>query len=514
MASSLKKRQGMVYLVGAGPGDPGLLTLRAVELLGRADVVLYDRLLHPSVLGYARADAEMIDVGKTAGYKVLPQEDIARLLAQKAKAGLCVVRLKGGDPFVFGRGGEEALALAKARVAFEIVPGVTSAIAVPAYAGIPVTFRDIASSFAVVTGHEDPAKGHSDMDWSNLAKSAGTLVFLMGTKNVGRITKNLARHGMPKDMPCAMISTGTYPDQRTLTGTLGSIARMVASSELPTPAILVVGRVVGLRDRLQWFEKRALFGKSILVTRAREQASGLGRMLEDLGAKVYQAPTIRIVPPPRYDALDAAIKAIAGFDWIFFTSVNGVNAFLGRLAGCGMETDALGHLQIAVIGPASREPLQQAGLHADLVPARFVSEGIVEEIDRRKLSMQGKKALLVRAAEVRDVLAKALSDRGAQVTEVVAYQTISEKSLSPEALRRIRSGTLHWITFTSSSTVKNFFGLLDHTVDKKLLKKIRMASIGPVTSQTLRGFRYNPAVEASVHTIGGLVDAIINKERA
>lgn len=503
------KASGMVYLVGAGPGDPGLLTLRAVELLGRADVVLYDHLLHPAILEHAREGAELIDVGKTAGKHVMPQEEIQKLLVRKAKAGQCVVRLKGGDPFIFGRGGEEALELTAAGVRFEIVPGVTSAIAVPAYAGIPVTFRNAASSCTIVTGHEDPAKGRSDVAWDKLAQTGGTLIVLMGTKNLAKITGDLARGGMPKATPCAVVSSGTYPGQQTVTGKLSDIAAKVEKANLPTPTILVVGEVVNLRDKLGWFEKRPLSGKTVLVTRAREQASDLLKTLEGLGARAHQAPVIRIVPPESYAALDAAIKDVANFDWIFFTSVNGVKAFLSRMAACGLEADALRGVKIAVIGPASLGPLEEAGLQADLIPKRFVAEGLIEEIDARNIALEGKRVLSVRAQEVRELLAQELRKRGANVTEAAGYKTISEAGITPEIVQELRDGKVDWITFTSSSTVKNFFGLLDHKVGNGVLKKARMASIGPITSETLRGFGHEPTVEAAVHTIPGLVEAIL-----
>ncbi len=495
--------------MGAGPGDPGLLTLRAVEVLGKADVVFYDQLLHPAVLGYARAGAQLVSVGKTAGHKVMPQEDIQRLLVKEAKKGKCVVRLKGGDPFIFGRGGEEAMELVQAGVAFEVIPGVSSAIAVPAYAGIPVTFRNIASSCAIVTGHEDPAKGRSDIAWDKLAKGVNTLVFLMGTKNLPKITRNLIKAGLSKKTLCAVISNGTYTNQKTVEGDLSSIAQKVAKAALPTPTILVVGEVVGLRSKLKWLEKRPLFGKTVVVTRAREQASDLLRTLENLGARVHQAPTIRIAPPDSMRSLDEAMSDIAGFDWIFLTSVNGVKAFLERLAHHKLEPAELKSCSIGVIGPASVESLTKAGLQVALMPKRFISEGIVEEIDKRKIPLEGKRVLLVRAQEVRDVLAKAFAERGAHVQEAVAYKTVSEASLSPEVVRAFRSGKIDWITFTSSSTVKNFFGLLDHQVEEKIIRRVGKASIGPVTSETLRSFGHAPTVEASVHTIEGLINAIV-----
>ncbi len=508
------KKKGIVYLVGAGPGDPGLLTVRAAELLQRAEVIAYDRLLHPALLRNARPDAELIDVGKVAGFKVMSQENIGRLLVARAKEGKMVVRLKGGDPFIFGRGGEEALDLVRACVAFEIVPGVTSAIAVPAYAGIPVTFRNVASSCSIVTGHEDPTKGRSDIDWDHLANGGGTLVILMGTKALPKISARLIQAGRKKTTACAVISHGTYAHQKTVTGTLENIAQKVRAENLPTPAILVVGEVVRLRNKLRWFDKRPLFGKTIVVTRAREQASDLLRSLEELGAQAYQAPTIRIVPPKSYAGLDAAIRGIQGYDWIFFTSVNGVKAFGERLQACKVASASLRDVKIAVIGPARLAPLKELGLKAHLIPKRFVSEGIIEAIDAQRIPLQGKRILLARAEEVRDFLAPELRKRGAIVEEVVAYKTVSEKKLDPEILQKIRNGSIDWITFTSSSTVKNFFGLLDHGADKNVLKKIHIASIGPITSQTLRQMGYRPAVEAKVHTIPGLVDAIINRNKA
>ncbi len=500
-------------MVGAGPGDPDLLTLRAARLLQRADVLLYDQLLHPAVMSHAREDAEKIDVGKTYGKKVMPQEDIQRLLIRKAKEGKQVLRLKGGDPFIFGRGGEEAMALRKAGVDFEIVPGVTSAIAVPAYAGIPVTFRGVAASCAIITGHEDPLKEKSDICWEQLAKGLQTLVFLMGTRNLDAITGRLTKAGRAKSTPCAVISHGTYPDQRVVTGTLGNIAAKAQRAALPTPTILVVGDAVRLRKDLQWFEERPLLGKSVIVTRAREQASDLVQQLERLGARAYEAPSIRIEPPADYEGLDQAIRALASYDWVFFTSVNGVKSFLSRAASCGVDLRRNKKWKIGVIGPASQEPLLAAGLKTDLLPKRFVAEGIVEEIDSKKINFAGKKVLLVRAEEVRPLLADALRDRNAQVDEAVAYRTVPETEGQAVLMRRLAGGHIDWITFTSSSTVKNFFALGNGKSRPMMQARTRLASIGPITSQTLRSFGHEPSVEASEHTIPGLVKAVLNAEK-
>ena len=363
--------QGMVYLVGAGPGDYKLISVKAMEYIKEADTIVYDRLADDRLLAYARPDAEMVYVGKASSAHTMQQEDINQLLVDKAKEGKIVVRLKGGDPFVFGRGGEEALKLVENGLPFEIVPGITSAVAVPAYAGIPVTHRGVATSFAVITGHEDPAKEQSAMRWDKLATAVDTLVFLMGVENLPHITDKLIEHGRPAATPAAVIRWGTKPEQRVLVTTVGQAARVVAEQGIKPPAIFIVGDVVNLRSQLAWFDKKPLFGKTVLVTRAREQASVLTAKLEALGAQCIEAPAISIIPPPDYAGLDAAIEGLGGFDWLILTSVNGVDHFFARLTKAGRDTRSLAGVKIAAIGIQTAERLRGYGVTADIVPAEF-----------------------------------------------------------------------------------------------------------------------------------------------
>lgn len=483
----------MVYLVGAGPGDAGLLTLRACELLRAADVVIYDRLADDAILNFC-AGAKKIYVGKSAGHHTLKQSEINQLLVDEARQNKIVVRLKGGDPFVFGRGGEEALTLRENNLPFEIVPGVTSAIAVPAYAGIPVTHRGIATSFAVVTGHEDPTKPESTIHWEKLATAVDTLIFLMGVANLPQIVSKLIEHGRNPETPAALIRWGTKPAQEVITTTLAD----APNANVKPPAIFVVGEVVNLREELKWFDVRPLFGKKILVTRARAQASKLSTALKNLGAEVIECPTIKIAEPSdKFCGLDAAIKNLRGFDWLIFTSANGVEKFFGRLKFHGSDTRALGGVKVAVIGSATAEKLSHFGIAADVMPKDFVAESLVDAL---KDSVDGKKILLARAEEARDVLPEALKNFGAEVTIAPAYKTLNE----PPA--QIDFDALDMVTFTSSSTVKNFVAA--YGVD--VMKKIPSAAIGPITARTLENFGVTPAVVAKKFTIDGLVEAIEN----
>lgn len=481
----------MVYLVGAGAGDVGLLTLRARELLQAADVVIYDRLADNAILNFC-AGAKKIYVGKAAGKHTLKQTEINQLLVEEARQNGVVVRLKGGDPFVFGRGGEEALYLRENGLPFEIVPGVTSAVAVPAYAGIPVTHRGIATSFAVVTGHEDPSKPESTINWSKLSTAADTLIFLMGVANLPQIVAKLIEHGRPPETPAALIRWGTKPAQEVFVTTLAEAPNV----KLAPPAIFVVGEVVNLREKLKWFETRPLFGKKILVTRARAQASKLSSELRALGAEVVECPTIRIAPPSDdFRMLDAAIENLRGFDWTIFTSANGVEQFFARLKLHGLDSRALN--KVAAIGSATAEKLSSCGIIADVVPKNFVAESLADSL---KEFVGGKKVLLARAEEARDVLPDMLKTFGADVTIAPAYRTLAETPA------QIDFDTPDLITFTSSSTVKNFVA----AYGVEPLKKIPSAAIGTITAQTLEGFSITPAVVAKEFTIGGLVDAVKN----
>ena len=481
----------MVYLVGAGAGDVGLLTLRARELLQAADVVIYDRLADDAILNFC-AGAKKIYVGKAAGKHTLKQTEINQLLVEEARRNEVVVRLKGGDPFVFGRGGEEALYLRENGLPFEIVPGVTSAVAVPAYAGIPVTHRGIATSFAVVTGHEDPSKPESTINWSKLSTAVDTLIFLMSVANLPQIVAKLLEHGRPPETPAALIRWGTKPAQEVFVTTLAEAPNV----KLAPPAIFVVGEVVNLREKLKWFENRPLFGKKILVTRARAQASKLSCELRALGAEVVECPTIRIAPPSDdFRMLDAAIENLRGFDWTIFTSANGVEQFFARLKLHGLDSRALN--KVAAIGSATAEKLSSCGIIADVVPKNFVAESLAESL---KDLVGGKKVLLARAEEARDVLPDMLKTFGAAVTIAPAYRTLAETPA------QIDFDAPDLITFTSSSTVKNFVA----AYGVEPLKKIPSAAIGTITAQTLEGFSITPAVVAKEFTIGGLVAAVKN----
>ena len=481
-----------VYLVGAGPGDPGLLTFRALELIAGADVIVYDRLIPAAALEGARADARLLYAGKEGGGPSVSQEEIDALLVEHGRAGKSVVRLKGGDPFVFGRGGEEAEALRAAGIPFEVVPGVTAGVAAPAYAGIPVTHRDAASAVAFVTGHEDPAKHESALDWRALAAFPGTLVVYMGVRRLAAIAEQLIAGGREATQPAAVIERGTFPNQRVVTATLGSIASSAEEQRIRAPAIAVFGEVAALRERLRWFEDRPLSGVSVAVTRARAQASGLASRLLALGADVVEAPAIRISP------LEGSLPDLGGYDLVCLTSPNGVRLLLERMASAGIDARALSGARIAAIGPGTAAALREHGLIADVVPERFVAEGLVEALADVPVS----RALVARAAEARDVLPDALRERGAEVDVVALYETVAEP-LSDSQLRAVADAD--YVTFTSSSTVR----FLLQAIAGRVALRARLVSIGPVTSETLRAQGHEPDVEAVRHDIDGVVDALV-----
>jgi uroporphyrinogen III methyltransferase / synthase len=481
-----------VYLVGAGPGDPGLLTARALELIARADVIVHDRLIPATALDGARPDAELIYVGKEGGGPSISQDDIvARLLADGA-AGRDVVRLKGGDPFVFGRGGEEAEALRAAGIAFEVVPGVTAGVAASAYAGIPVTHRDAASAVAFVTGHEDPAKPESALDWAALARFPGTLVVYMGVRRLEAIVRELMAGGRPGTEPAAVIERGTLPDQRVVTGTLETIAGAAAAAAVKAPAVSLFGPVAALRSELAWFEGRPLGGRTVAVTRARAQASGLAARLRSLGATVVQAPAIRI------QEIDGPAPELGRYDLVCLTSPNGVRHLFDRLHRAGRDARAFAGARIAAIGPGTAAALRERGLIADVLPERFVAEGLVHALAEVPVS----RALIARAAHARDVLPAALRERGAEVDVVELYETVAEPM---SQVQREAVAGADYVTFTSSSTVRFFFESMDGAVGERA----RLVSIGPVTSQTLREHGREPDVEAERHDIDGLVNALV-----
>ncbi len=503
----MKKTTGHVYLVGAGPGDPGLLTLKGKACIEKADVLVYDYLASSSLLAHAREGAESIYVGKKGGDHTLKQHEINHLLVEKAGQGLVVTRLKGGDPFIFGRGGEEVEALVEAGISFDIVPGVTSAVAAPAYAGIPLTHRKYTSTLAFITGHEDPQKPSSRIDWQALATGIGTLVFFMGVKNLPRIVDQLTRHGMPPETLIALIRWGTTTRQETVTGTLGNIVKKVEAAGLKAPAIIVVGDVVELRETMQWFENKPLMGKCFVVTRAREQASDLLQLLNAAGADCLECPTIQIAPPDDWGPLDRAIQGLGDYHWLVFTSVNGVGFFFKRLFELGQDVRALHHIKTACIGPATEKRLKDFGLTCDILPQSYRAESVVEAFKHQQIT--GKKILLPRAREARAILPEELSKMGAEVHEIPVYVTRIAEDNTATLLARLEDRSIDCITFTSSSTVRNFKKLIPEGIFKQLLAPVTVACIGPITADTARELGFEVHLVAETYTIPGLVDALI-----
>ena len=500
--------RGKVYLVGAGPGDPGLLTVRGKECLEQAEVVLYDYLANPVLLSHAPSDAEQLYVGRRGKGTYPHQETINRLLIERAQAGKVVVRLKGGDPFVFGRGGEEAEALAAAGVAFEVVPGVTAAVAAPAYAGIPVTHRTLASTVTVVTGHEDPDKPSTTLDWPTLATRHGTLVFLMGMKNLAAITINLKAEGKAGSTPVAIIRWGTRSSQQTVVGTLDTIVEKATAAKMEPPTVIVVGEVVNLRPTLNWFEQRPLFGKRVLMTRAKEQAGELAARLVGYGAEPIEAPTIKIVPPGDWDPVDQAISNIGTYEWVIFTSVNGVDRFMTRLFAKGLDSRCLAGKEICCIGPRTAVELERFGLKADVVPDEYQAEGVLDVFKGRLL--KGVRILIPRAEVARELLPDELRVAGAQVDVVHVYRTIIPLEDSAGWRQELLTGLAHVITFTSSSTVHNFVSMLGgREATKPLVQSVAIAAIGPITGRTIEQYGLTVSIMPRENTIPALVDAIV-----
>ena len=495
---------GRVYLIGAGPGDPGLLTLRGKECLERADVVVYDRLIDPALLAFAPAQAECVFVGKESDHQLLDQEEINRILIDRARTGKTVARLKGGDPFVFGRGGEEAEALAEYGIGFEVVPGVTSPVAVPAYAGIPLTHRALSSSFIVATGHEDPDKSESLLDWEQLARGTSTLVFLMGLGNLDKIARRLIENGRHPGTPAAVISRGTRPDQQTVLATLADVADRAREARLSAPAIIVVGEVAGLRERLAWFDNRPLFGKRVLITRTREQAGTLAKLLTERGAIPIELATIRTEPPADWGPVDRAIQNLDRYAWAIFTSVNGVRYFFERVERQGLDLRALKGVRLGAIGPATAGALAEWHLRADFSPSEYVAEAIVEGM--KQFDLSGQRVLLPRAQDVREVLADGLTSQGALVDDVAVYQTCPTGD-PIVAQRLFDENQVDVVTFTSSSTARNLARLLGSRA-QGLLARVTVAGIGPITCQTARDLGLTVDVEATEHSIPGLVAAV------
>lgn len=511
MTKTGKNNRAKVVLVGAGPGDPALLTLKAVKYLQKAAVVVYDHLVNEQILTYCRPDAEIIYVGKKTGTHTLPQNEINDLLIEKAREQGLTVRLKGGDPFVFGRGGEEVLALHDAGIYFEVVPGITAGIAALSYAGIPATQRGDATSVSFITGHEDPTKPESGLNWPAIAGMQGTLIFYMGIKNLPVICQNLMKHGKTPDTPVALVRWGTLPRQQTITGRLDTIANLAREKAFQAPALIIVGEVVRYREKMNWFEKKPLFGKKIVITRARAQNSELDAHLRELGADVLQFPTIRIEPPRSQQPLDEAIDKISTFDWLLFTSVNGVQFFMERLQKKGRDCRHLHSVKIAAIGPATGERLRRFGMSPDLQPPKFVAESLLQEIKQHG-SVTGKHFLLPRAEEARSILVDELKRAGAIVREITAYRTVKETGQRKNLVGKIRQGEIDMITFTSSSTVKNFVALIGERKIRNL-PDVTVACIGPVTKQTAEDVGLHCDLMPAEYTIPGLLKEIVDYYR-
>lgn len=501
------KSSGIVYLVGAGPGDAGLLTVRGAELLGRAEVVVYDALVNPDLLRRAPAGAEIIYAGKRSRDHALPQEDLNQLLVTKAKEGRTVVRLKGGDPYVFGRGGEEAQELQEAGVAFEVVPGISSVVAAPAYAGIPLTHRDFCSSFHVFTGHEDPTRPESRLDWAQIAQLKGTRVILMGIERLPQIVGELKQHGAPDETPVALVRWGTTGRQQTLVGTLESIASQAEKAEFAAPAVVVIGGVVGLRSKLDWFEHRPLFGQRIVVTRTRDQASQLSRQLLERGAEVLEIPTIKIVPPDQLGPLIESLTGLGEYDWIIFTSPNGVTSFFEYFFKAYDDVRALGMLRFAAVGPATAAKLKEYHLRVDAMPEEYVARKVASAISAQE-TVENLRILCLRAQVANPDLVRELEDLGGIVDDVACYQTVPETEDLNGAAARLRETGADWVTFTSASTVENFHARFDLKALRTQWPDLKFASIGPETSKALAALGFTPDVEARPHNLEGLVKGL------
>ncbi|MGE3312296.1 MAG: uroporphyrinogen-III C-methyltransferase [Limisphaerales bacterium] len=502
-----KPKPGHVYLVGAGPGDPGLLTLRGAELLRRAEVVVHDALINPVLLRLTRPGTEIIDAGKRRREHTLTQDEIHQILRDRALAGKSIVRLKGGDPYVFGRGGEEAEKLAEAGVPFEVVPGVSSFSAVPSTAGIPLTHRDHASAFTVLTGHEDPTRLQASIDWRQVAGTHGTKVILMGLGQLAESTRSLIEGGMAPSTPAALIRWGTTGSQQTIEGTLSDIAQRAETAGLTPPVVAVIGDVVRLRSRLNWFEQRSLFGSRIVVTRSREQVGELARALTELGADVLEVPTIRIQPPEARQPLVEALAGIGEYDWIVFTSPNGVTAFFDALTAAFEDIRALGNARVAAVGPTTAARIREYRVRVDAVPDRFVGKAVAQAIAKVE-SLENLRILLARAETANRDLYDELEQHGSIVDDVGFYRTVPETDdLGGVAERLITEGA-DWITFTSGSTVENFHARFDLPALLARHPGIRLASIGPETSKAIRSLNLEPSIESSPHTTDGLVQAL------
>jgi len=504
---------GTVYLVGAGPGDAGLLTLRGAELLKRADVVVYDALVNTDLLRLAPSSAEIIYGGKRAKDHAIPQEEMNQLLVKLAKQGKTVVRLKGGDPYLFGRGGEEAEELQAEGVPFEVVPGISSIVAAPNYAGIPITHREHCSSFTVLTGHEDPTKEETSLDWKHLAADKGTKVVLMGVERIRQITSELVKAGADKGTPVAMVRWGTRGNQESIQGTLETIADIVDEKGFKAPAVTVIGGVVGLREKLNWFEKRQFFGKRIVVTRTREQASQLSSQLLELGAEVLEIPTIKIVPPNEKAALADAMLEIGSYEWIIFTSPNGVTEFFNAFFRVFDDIRSIGGARFLAVGPATAAKLMELHIKVDLMPEKFVTREIVKTFKEYQ-DVENVRILLMRAEVANPELPAELTKMGAIIDDVACYRTIPETEDVSGAAAKLTESGADWVTFTSSSTVENFHARFDLPKLRQKFPKLRMISIGPETTKAIEALGLKPDIEAKEHTIAGIVAALKKEIKA
>jgi uroporphyrinogen III methyltransferase/synthase len=497
----------MVYLVGAGPGDAGLLTLRGAELLRRADVVIYDALVNAELLRWAPVSAERIYGGKRSKEHRLLQGDLNELLIAKAREGKTVVRLKGGDPCTFGRGGEEAQQLAAADIAFEIVPGVSSVAAVPNYAGIPLTHREHCSSFTVITGHEDPDKATSELDWAQLARTPGTKVVLMGLKHIRQIADKLMTCGLAASTPVAMIRWGTTARQQTLIGTVGTIADLAEKTGFGAPAVTVIGDVVKLRSTLNWFERRVLFGQRVVVTRARDQAAEFARALTERGAEVLEIPVIRIEPPAEHAPLAEALAGLNAYDWLVFTSANGVTQFFQMFFKGFTDLRDVGGVRIAAVGPVTAARLRELHLNVDVMPDDYVAPKVVKAMAAFE-SLENRRILLLRAQEANPELPRLLEERGGIVDDVACYQTVAETRDETGAAARLLEGGADWLTFTSGSTVRHFHARFDLPALVRKFPRTRLASIGPETTKALAELDLQPALEAKPHTLEAMLASL------
>jgi len=500
--------KGKVYLIGAGPGDPGLITVKGRECIAKADVIIYDHLANEALLSFASADAELIYAGKVGGAHNREQRQINELFVAKARAGKVVARLKGGDPFVFGRGGEECEALAKAGIPYEVVPGVTAGIGAPAYAGIPLTHRDFTASVAFVTGHEHPGKESSEIDWERLSLGSGTVVFYMGMKNLPQITANLVAHGRSPQTPVALIRWGTMPEQEIMTGTLADIAGKAWKAGFKAPVITVVGEVVKLREKLRWFDNRPLSGLGVLVTRAVDQTGEFSGMLAELGARVYECPTIGIAPPEDCTELDRAIASLDGFHWLICTSVNGVKYFFERLALLGLDTRKIGACRVCAVGPKTAAALLPFGVRADLVPLDYKAEGVIAAF--RAMDIKGKRFLFPRGDRARDVIPSSLGELGGEVVAPVAYCNVIPDYLPDPVIHALEERKIDCITFTSSSTVENLVAMLGENRFLHLLEGVAVAAIGPVTARTCRELGLEVHIEAKEYTLATLTAEMVS----